>query len=181
MYVNKEEQGLNMPHGSEQNIEIMEENCLNIQAGKTEEIQRIISPTTWKYLQRGYFFSRWLALHPYEWDEATNRPKVATGFFRIFFWHLHLLSAIIFYGILVYRCVQVTVLQPGSRLEQMYVLFLAAFYSLFIVSQMHAAFKRYEIVNWIQGFFLLTTKCEGNDVEDLISFSFSESRIIIDL
>ena len=125
------------------------------------QVQRIISPTTWKYLKKSYFFTRWFAFHPYKWDETAEAPKVVTGFLRLFLWHLHLLSTIIFYGLLVYRCFQVTVLTPGKRVEQMYVLFLTSFYSIFVLLQIHAAFKRHEMVNWLQGFFLLTQKCEG--------------------
>ena len=142
----------------------MEGNCSHIDAGVTEETQRIISPTTWKFLRKGYYFNRWFPFHPYRWDEATKGPKVVTGFVPIFIWHLHLLSVIIFYGILVYRSIQVTVLQPGSRMEQIYVLFVTLINSVFITTQIHAALNRHQIVNMMQGFYLLTAKCEGKSL-----------------
>ena len=134
----------------------------HIQVGSGEEIKQILSPTTWKYMKKGYFFTRWFAFHPYTWDEGRGMPKVDTGPFRSFLWYLHFLSAVLFYCTLLYRCAQVTVLDPGRRVEQMYVLFLTSFYSIFVLLQIHAVFRRYEIVNSMQGFFLLTRKCEGN-------------------
>ena len=144
----------------------MDEHSLSIQEGKTtEQISRIISPVTWKYLQKGYFVTRWFPFHPYQWDEGTKGPKVVTGLYRLFLWRFYLLSAIAVYGVLLYRCLQVTVLDPGRRLEQTYVLFLALFYFTFIVLQIYAAFKCKEIVNLLHGLFLLTAKCEGNMFE----------------
>lgn len=142
----------------------MDESYNHIQVGAAGEIQRIISPVTWKYLKEGYFFTRLFPFHPFEWDETTRAPKVITGFCRLFLWHIHLLAAIVFFGALIYRSAQVTVLNPGRVVEQMYVLFLTAFYSVFMVLQIHVAFKRHEMANWVQGVFLLTTKCEGNSV-----------------
>ena len=153
----------------------MEEHSFGIQVEAVEEIQRtIISPPTWKYLKKGYFFTRWFPFHPYKWDETTKGPNVVTGTFRHFFWHLHLLSAIIFYGTLMYKCIQVTVLEPGSKVDQMYALFLTFYYSVFVLLQIHAALKRGEIVNWIRGFFLLTSKCEGTFSQYRYSIIFVE-------
>ena len=122
-------------------------------------MERIITPETQKCKQKLGFFTRWLRFHPYVWDEALNAPLVAR---RLSFWRWHLMSGIVFYVLILVRTVQVTIVRPGSTFEQMFALFMASWFSVFMVTQMHAASNRDRTVCWIQGFFLLMKKCEGN-------------------
>ena len=122
-------------------------------------IDRIMSPTTWKCLQELNFFSRWLRLHPFSWDAGTNAPVVAR---KLSFWGWHVASAVVFYVLLLTRLVQVTIIRPSSIMEQIFALFMACWFSVFIVFQVHAASARDMTVCWMRGFLLFNKTCEGN-------------------
>ena len=124
-----------------------------------ERVRRLITPATWKYLKKVYFFSRWFPFHPFVWDNECNAPKVVVS--RIPLHRLHFVSSIVFYILLLYRCVEITVLQPGSPLEQIYVLFVASYFFIFILLQVQSAFWTEETVFGLQSLFLLIQKCEG--------------------
>ena len=135
---------------------------------KKKEVKRVITPVTWTCLQQGYFFSRRLRFHPYSWDSALNVPVVGT---KLLLWYLHFVSAIVFYALILARLAEVLVIRPGSIMETMYVLFVACFFSIFILLQVHSVFRRERFVHLMQDFFSLTTKCEGNLCGHL-SYSF---------
>ena len=61
--------------------------------------------------------------------------------------------------------VQVTIIEPDGKLEQMYMLFVTSFFAIFIFLQVHAALTSRRAVCWMQGLFLLTKKCEGNALQ----------------
>ena len=125
---------------------------------KKVEIKVIITPATWKFMEQGFFVSRWLTLHPYKWDRALKAPVVAS---KLSYWRLQLVTAVVFYMLLLIRLVEVVIVGPGSMVEQMYILFVMSFYSIFILTQVHATLRAGRTVCWVQGFFLLTKKCEG--------------------
>ena len=121
-------------------------------------IKRIITPATWKHLQEGYIFTRWLKCLPFTWDRAINGPVVAR---KLSFWRLHLVAAIVFYALLLTRMVQVTIIEPGGNMEKMYILFATPWFSIFILLQVHAALRPQRTVGWMQALFMLTRNCEG--------------------
>ena len=122
-------------------------------------INRIITPVTWKYLQEGYFFTRWLKCHPFTWDTAIKAPVVAE---KLSFWRLHFIAATIFYVLLLSRMVQVTFIESGGNIEKMYIFFATSLFSIFILLQVHAALRPERTVGWMQALFMLTKNCEGN-------------------
>ena len=126
---------------------------------KNNKFPPIITPATLKCVRELCFFTRWLPFHPFLWDTRLNAPAVAR---KLSFWRWHVLSGIAFYMLLLIRAVQVTIIKPGSSFEQMFVLFMASYFSLFVVLQIHAVLHRDRTVSWMQGFFLLTKRCEGN-------------------
>ena len=126
---------------------------------KNNKFQPIVARATLKCVAELCFFTRWLPFHPFLWDKRLNAPVVAGN---LSFWRWHVLSGIAFYMLLLIRVVQVTVIKPGSVFEQMFVLFMASYFSLFVVLQIHAVLYRDRTVSWMQGFFLFTKRCEGN-------------------
>ena len=82
---------------------------------KKVEINVIITPTTWKFMEQDFFFSRWLTLHPYKWDRALKAQVVAS---KLSYWRLQLVTAVVFYMLLLIRLVEVVIVGPGSMVEQ---------------------------------------------------------------
>lgn len=143
-----------------------------------EEITRIIFPTTSKYINKSYFFARWFPFHPYVWDEELKGKLVSSK--KLLIWHLHVVLVVIFYSLLVCRCIQVTLIEPGRKIEQMYVLFLAAYYSPFIMLQLHAVIRRREMALVVNNFFLLTSRCEGNHLLGIFELFTLQSMLEFD-
>lgn len=130
------------------------------ETGEGAEIKRIVSLTTWKYLKKAYFFTHWFPFHPFEWDDVWNVPKVVHSKLQLY--RLHFVSSLVFYILLLYRCVEITIIQPKSHLEQIYVLFVASYFFIFILLQVQSALWPEETVCGLKSFFILIEKCEGN-------------------
>ena len=122
------------------------------------EIRHIIALYAWKCLQHGQFYSRWFKFHPFTWDSKLKAPVLAKNLWP---WRLHFAAALTFYVLVLTRLVQVTVVQPGSTVEQIFALFVTSYSSVFILYQTVVALRRKKAVCWLGGFLILTNKCEG--------------------
>ena len=134
---------------------------LKVQHQESDEvvIDRILTPTTWKCLKELNSPSRWFRFNPFTWDAGRNAPVVAR---KLSFWRWHVVSAVVFYVLVLTRLAQVTIVRPASIMEQIFAFFMTIWFSVFMVFQVHAASRREMTVCWMRGFLLFTKTCEGN-------------------
>ena len=71
---------------------------------------------------------------------------------------------------------EVTVLEPGSQLAQIYVLFVTSYFLIFILLQVQSVVWPEGTVSGLKSVFLLITKCEGYYEDITMVFQERECR-----
>ena len=96
----------------------------------------LISPTTYKFMARGLYFSRFLRFHPLQWDKLNKdlgaSPSIAT---RIL-WGMSIVVTISHYAFLVTRSFQ-TIGNGNSMSRSIYMVFMTAFFTFPVIFCFH--------------------------------------------
>ena len=106
----------------------------------------LLTTSIWKYLMKGFEFSRYIHFHPFVWNKERKHPELITSGIRLVPWRFNLIATFAYYGFVVFRAIQ-TKLDPNSgAVEKTYMQFNTAYFMFPVIFQWEILRYRSETV-----------------------------------
>lgn len=110
----------------------------------------LLPPTTWKYLMKGFEFSRYIHFHPFVWNKNKRHPELITSGFRLIPWHFNSIATFVYYIFVVIRSIQTKLDPSAGTVEKIYMQFNIAYFMFPVIFQSEILRNRKEYVRFQQ-------------------------------
>ena len=129
----------------------------------------LISPTSYKFMARGLYFSRFLRFHPLEWDKLNNTLSASHSITTRILWGLSVMVTISHYAFLITRSVQI-MLNGNSVGLSIYMAFMTAFFTFPVSFCFHMPLAWRELQTFVNQYLRLFRSYKGHTLTASIWF-----------
>ena len=122
----------------------------------------LITTTSYKFLARGLYFSRFLRFHPLQWDKLNKTLDISHSKATKIAWALSIAVTISHYAFLVVRTIQ-TMVNGNSMGRSIYMTFMTAFFTFPVIFCFHMPLTCRQLQGFVNQYLRLYRTFKGWD------------------
>ena len=120
----------------------------------------LITPKTYKFMERSLYFSRFLRFHPLEWDSSTQSFGVSNSKKTMAAWGLSMLAIFGYYAFIFVRSIHV-IANGNSMGRSIYMTFMTAFFTFPVLFYIHMSRTWRDLQAFVNQYLRFFKLCRG--------------------